>query len=56
MDQKTSRTDQSPAETTRSGGCCGGPKATQDTDARLQPQSADKAPVAKSGGCCCGTN
>lgn len=56
MDQKTTRTDQSPAGTTKSGGCCGGDETSHDADARPEHQPAVKAPVAKSGGCCCGTN
>lgn len=56
MDQKTPRTDQSPAETTKSGGGCGGRETSHDVDARPEHQTSVKAPVTKSDGCCCGNN
>ncbi|MDA3858830.1 MAG: hypothetical protein PF480_11505 [Roseovarius sp.] len=53
MNQKTTQADQSKVETSKSGGCCGGHKASGASDVRPDPQASIEAPVAKSGGCCC---
>ncbi len=54
MDHNSARTDHSPKDAEKAGGCCGGHKAGDDADARPEPQAEAKKPVAKSGGCCCG--
>ena len=50
MNQKPTETTQSDAETTKSGGCCGGHGSDPAGNARPE----DQAGAAKSGGCCCG--
>ncbi len=56
MEKKKTRTDQSPAEPTKPGGCCGGEGSGRDPDIGAEIQETVKAPVAKSGGCCSGAN
>ena len=53
MDHNTTQTDHAPKDAEKAGGCCGGHKASGDTEARSEPQPEAKEPAAKSGGCCC---
>jgi len=50
MHQKPTATSQSEAESTKTGGCCGGHGKGPAADARPDRQ----AERTKSGGCCCG--
>lgn len=50
MHPNTTETNQSQAESTKAGGCCGGHGKEAAADARPEGQ----AERTKSGGCCCG--
>lgn len=55
MEKKRTRADQSLAETTKPGGCCGAEGSSRDADIGPEIQETVKAPVAKSDSCCCST-
>ncbi len=50
MNQKATETNQTQANTAKTGGCCGGHGSGPAADAQPETQME----TAKSGGCCCG--